>query len=155
MSVHHKYIPHSNAIMDTWLDIQQHTIHIQCSAVITRSHNIHKIHSIACPWGSFVDQVSDWYSASVPVIIYVISHNIGQRYNGTRLYVRYGGKAQWCVQIQPCSLSPALSKGKKGDYGMLSVCLFIRPSIPQAGRPAITSRYHNLATTGSFNSKSS
>ena len=37
---------------------------------------------------SFVDPGSDWYSASVPVIIYVISYNIGPRYNGTRLYLR-------------------------------------------------------------------
>ena len=35
---------------------------------------------------SFVDPASDWYSASVPVIIYVISYNNGPRYNGTRLY---------------------------------------------------------------------
>ena len=28
-----------------------------------------------------------WYSASVPVIIHVISYNIGPRYNGTRLYI--------------------------------------------------------------------
>ena len=31
-------------------------------------------------------QHSDWYSASVPVIIYVKSYNIGPRYNGTPLY---------------------------------------------------------------------
>ena len=33
-----------------------------------------------------VEPVSDWYSVSVPVIIYVISYNIGLRYNGTELY---------------------------------------------------------------------
>ena len=38
---------------------------------------------------SFVDPASDWYSASVPVIIYVISYNIGLHYNGTRLYCVY------------------------------------------------------------------
>ena len=46
--------------------------------------NIHKRHPIARPF--FVDPVSDWYSASVPMIIDVISHNIGPRYNGTPLY---------------------------------------------------------------------
>ena len=32
---------------------------------------------------SFVDLASDWYSASVPVIIFVISYNIGPCYKGT------------------------------------------------------------------------
>ena len=35
---------------------------------------------------SDVDLASGWYSASVPEGIYVISYNIGPRYNGTRLY---------------------------------------------------------------------
>ena len=40
-------------------------------------------------WGEvpFVDPASDWYSASVPVIIYEISYNIEPRYNGTHLLV--------------------------------------------------------------------
>ena len=42
--------------------------------------NIHKKDPIACPLAC------DWYSASVPVIIYVISYNIAPHYNGTRLY---------------------------------------------------------------------
>ena len=36
-----------------------------------------------------MDQTSDWYSASVSVIIYVISYNIGPRYNGIRLYIEW------------------------------------------------------------------
>ena len=36
---------------------------------------------------SFVTPASKWYSASVPVIIYETSYNIGQRYNGTRQYM--------------------------------------------------------------------
>ena len=35
---------------------------------------------------SFVDSASDWYSASVPAMIYAISCYIWPRYNGTRLY---------------------------------------------------------------------
>ena len=35
----------------------------------------------------FVDPASDWYSASVPVIIYVIFYNIGAHYKGTRMYL--------------------------------------------------------------------
>ena len=35
---------------------------------------------------AFVYPTSDWYSASVLVIISVISYNIGPRYNGTRLH---------------------------------------------------------------------
>ena len=34
----------------------------------------------------FVDPASEWYSPSDPAIIHVISYNIGQCYNGTRLY---------------------------------------------------------------------
>ena len=34
----------------------------------------------------FVGPASDWHSVSVPVIIYVISYNIGLRYNSIRLY---------------------------------------------------------------------
>ena len=34
---------------------------------------------------SFVGPASDWYSASVPVIIYAISYNIGP-YHNTQLY---------------------------------------------------------------------
>ena len=50
--------------------------------------NIHKSHPIARPWlwSFFVNPASDWYSASVPVIIYVIFYNIRQHYNITRLY---------------------------------------------------------------------
>ena len=36
---------------------------------------------------SFVDPASDWYSATVPAIINVISYNIRPRYKGTPLYV--------------------------------------------------------------------
>ena len=36
----------------------------------------------------FVNAASDWYSASVPVIIYVISYDSGARYNGTRLHIQ-------------------------------------------------------------------
>ena len=54
--------------------------------------NIHKRFSLPfrVRYGvSFVDPASDWHSASVPVIIYVISYNIGQRYYGTPLYIQY------------------------------------------------------------------
>ena len=36
-----------------------------------------------------MDPASDWYSASVPVNIHVISHNIRPRYNGTWLNTDY------------------------------------------------------------------
>ena len=36
---------------------------------------------------SFMDPASDWYSAAPPVIIYVISSNIGPGYNDTLLYM--------------------------------------------------------------------
>ena len=71
---------------------------VMCSTVRCRYNaanfpaHIHKRHPIAHPpvWTSygvsFVDPISDRCSATVPVIIYVISYNIGPRYNGTRLY---------------------------------------------------------------------
>ena len=43
--------------------------------------------SIRVSYGvSFVDPASDWYSVSVPVIIYVVFYNIGPNYNDTWLY---------------------------------------------------------------------
>ena len=37
---------------------------------------------------SFLDSTSDWYSASVPAIIYAIFYYFGMHYNGTWLYLR-------------------------------------------------------------------
>ena len=64
-------------------------ITLQCDAVITRSilskYSQKTPHS--SPYGaSFVDSASDWYSASVPAMMYAISCYIWPRYNGTRLY---------------------------------------------------------------------
>ena len=53
----------------------QKTLH---SSPVRASYGVH-----------FVDPASDWYSASVHVIIYVTSYNIGPRYGGTRLYIQY------------------------------------------------------------------
>ena len=65
---------------------------ILCGAVImwSISHKYSQKTSHSSPararYGvSFVYPTSDWYSASVPVIINVISYNIRLRYNGTRL----------------------------------------------------------------------
>ena len=61
---------------------------LQCGAVITRSIFSQKSQkTVRARYGvSFVDPASDWYSTSIPLIIYVMSYNIGPRYNGTRLY---------------------------------------------------------------------
>ena len=68
--------------------------------------NIHKGHPIArllllrASCGvSFVDPASDSYSASVPIIIHVISCNIGPLYNGTRLYTMTVCLTHLCVTI--------------------------------------------------------
>ena len=37
----------------------------------------------------FANPASDWYSALVPVIIYIISYDFGPLYNGTRLYYAF------------------------------------------------------------------
>ena len=68
--------------------------YIQCGAVITRSifswileKTSHSSPVRARCGVSFVDPASDRYFATVPVVIYAISYNIGPRYNGTRLYM--------------------------------------------------------------------
>ena len=49
--------------------------------------NFNERHPIARPLGLLsVDPASAWFSDPVSLIIYVISYNIGPRYNGTRLY---------------------------------------------------------------------
>ena len=67
---------------------------LQCGAVITQSIFFHK-YSQKTPHSApvrgtygvhFVDPASDWYFASVPVIVYVISYNIGPLYNGILLW---------------------------------------------------------------------
>ena len=76
---------HEAAMSNWWVPLS-----IQCSAVMTRyilSQIFRKGNPTAGPWGvPFVGPPSGWYSASVPVILYVISYNIGPHYNGARLY---------------------------------------------------------------------
>ena len=55
-----------------------HSVYIQCGAIIMRS-----IYTQIFTKGT----ASDWYSASVPAIIYAKSYYIEPRYNDTRLYV--------------------------------------------------------------------
>ena len=91
--------------------------HIQCGAVISRwifsqiftkdtlSSTIRVNYRV-----SFVDPASDWYSATVAVIILVISYNNGPRYNGTRLYMHAslgldGLTLQELIQSRQCPLS--------------------------------------------------
>ena len=47
----------------------------------------------------FVDPASDWYSASIPVIINVMSYNIGPCYNGTQLYFSHILHTSWPYQL--------------------------------------------------------
>ena len=72
---------------------------IQCDAVITRSlfSQIFTKDSspIRAKYGvSFVDSASDWYSASVPLIIHVMSYNTGPCFNGFWLYISKLGQHQ-------------------------------------------------------------
>ena len=77
---------------------------MQSGVVVGRSVFFHK-YSQKTPQGSpvrsryvvsYVDPASGWYSASVPVIIYVNSYNIEPRYNGTRLCFT-GNDNVWCI----------------------------------------------------------
>ena len=68
-------------------------VYIRCSDVIARSilsqiftKNSPGLARQAEVWESFVVPASNWCSASVPVNIYVIFYNAGQRYNDGRLY---------------------------------------------------------------------
>ena len=62
-----------------------HIHKIQCGAVIKRSIFC-QIFTNDTHSSPVRDPASDWYSASVPLVIYVISYNIGPPYNDTRLY---------------------------------------------------------------------
>ena len=65
-------------------------ITVQCHYnMVSFLKNIHKRHPrVRARYGvSFVNPTSDWYSALVPVNIYIISYNMGPHYNGTWLYV--------------------------------------------------------------------
>ena len=60
---------------------------------------IHKRHPTSERYGMFfVDPTSDWCSASVLAIIYVISYNTGPCYNGTQLSIilSYGSSVWRC-----------------------------------------------------------
>ena len=66
---------------------------IQCGAILTWSifsqifTKTPHILPVRARYGAyFVDLASDWYSASVSLIIYVIPYKIGSHYNDTRLY---------------------------------------------------------------------
>ena len=68
---------------------------------------------------SFAEPASYWYSASVSVIIYVISYNIGWRYYSTRLYLDH---IDWLEQERHNSSALAmelcLSCTKPSTYGL-------------------------------------
>ena len=53
---------------------------------------------------SFMDLASDWYSATVSVIIYAISYTIEPRYNGTRMYLKWTPEAHPQVKNIACLL---------------------------------------------------
>ena len=81
----HSFYGLQNKFSTTWV--------IQCGAVKTRSTfsqiftKIPHRSPVRASYGkSFVDSASDWYSASVSVIIYVIYYNIGPHYKGNWLY---------------------------------------------------------------------
>ena len=59
----------------------------------------------------FVNPVSDWYSASVSVIIYVISFNIGPCYNGTWLYIQ---EPHLVIIIHADALAPTGARASVG-----------------------------------------
>ena len=98
-------------ILGIWQSMQR--FRIQCGAILTQSilpTNIHKRHPTARPLGRdmgclFVDLTSDWYSASVPVIINEISYKIGLHFNGLQLYISLFSKTIQCTNDRHCYLA--------------------------------------------------
>ena len=83
---------------------------IQCGAVIMRSYKYSQKtpHSspvrarYGVPYGVH-KKASDWYFASVPVVIHVISWNIEPYHNGTRLYIQWHRICTWfCCALFRC-----------------------------------------------------
>ena len=73
---------------------------------VTFLTNFHKRHPIDRPlrasYGvSSLDPTSDWYFVTVPLIIYVISYNIGPHYNSTGLYC-------WMISYNPYEWKPLI-----------------------------------------------
>ena len=106
-----KLNPHTAAVGHLFPHIQN-TVRC-CYNAVGFVTNIHKIHPIALRYGvSFVVPASDWYSASISIIINVISYNIGPRYNGTRLHVFFlmsSAKYQPFVHAPLCRDSEVIS----------------------------------------------
>ena len=60
---------------------EEHTVRCHYNGLFSHRYSQKTPHS--SPVRSFVDSASDWYSASVPAIIYAISYCFGRRYSGT------------------------------------------------------------------------
>ena len=97
--------------------------HIHFGAVILRSI-FSQIFAKDTPWlahwvrygASFVDPASDWYSASVPVNISLISYNIGPHYNGTWLYFKLNRTCNLVAITGAHSFRPATATYLKTRY---------------------------------------
>ena len=68
---------------------------------------------------SLEDPKSDWYSASVHAIIYVISYNFGPCYNVTRLYLIFVCHCRDISWAMYCRLQ---RHEHYGDFSNLTVC---------------------------------
>ena len=86
----------------TYIRIDIH-IHIESGAVITwlifpqiLKNTPHSASIVARYGVSFVYPASDWYSASVPIIICVKYYNFGVPYNGTRPYIHIYIYIRYC-----------------------------------------------------------
>ena len=87
----------SNKVFGLWLPRSTSGARLKCSTVRCRFNAVNFIkkylqktlHSspVRARYGVSIDPTSNWHTASVSVIIYVISYYFGPRYNGTRLYL--------------------------------------------------------------------
>ena len=114
-----------------WIRWLQRTIVLQCSTVpLWRGLSSHK-YSQKTPRSSpvrarygvaLVAPASDWYSAALLVIIYVISYNIGPRDNGTRLYISLMVSRRYLITFGNSSLHCSWSTKSLQSYLALKYC---------------------------------
>ena len=107
-------------------------IMVQCGAVIMQS-NFSQIftktpHSspVRARYGvTFVDPAFDWYSASVPVNIYVISYNIQPHFNDTQLYFFQEDTLHFVDWINFDTMKVRMSQ----ESSVILVCIHVLPHL--------------------------
>ena len=136
-----------------FLIVLMNCVRINCGAFITQSifsqvftKTPNSLPLRARYWVSYVGPVFDWYSASVPTIIYGISYYTGPHYNATWLYITFhklvinvtdnsSRNTTYCIDFNIITLIldtlviPLEQRSCWGVYWFHSVRLSVRPSV--------------------------